>query len=168
MNNHTFFSELFPPLNPIYQSAIYKYTKSASIFNMPYYAESQYLKSKIGQIEFTFRFHNLFKITRDGNIIPVPTISLSNLGNLHNFMVSLNVHTDTFYLIKNDTLVFEDLFEDNQPLDLEYSSTHFVDTFVDHIIKNWMHHDDPVRKELILLPKSLLSDKINILGMYFI
>ncbi len=166
LNNHEFFTDVFGLFDIIDHSLIYKYEKSVSIFNMPFYAESQYLRSKIGQIEFTFRFQNLFKISRDGRIIPVPTISLTDSGHLNRFMVSLNVHTDNFHLIKKDNLVFEDLFEDNYELDLEYAVTHFIDNFVDHIIKNWMDRNDPVRQDLILLPKEALSDKINILNMY--
>jgi hypothetical protein len=36
------------------------------------------------------------------------------------------------------------------------------------IDENWLYTDCPVRQELILLPKSALSDKINILSMYWI
>ncbi len=128
---------------------------------------TNYYQCKIHKSYYTYKIYNYFKIKKDGQILPVPVLTFLD-NNKHGMTLAFNLYEETIHLIKNDDFYFEDFFSSNDIFDPEYDVDCFVDSFIDKNILTSLDNDNPIRQELILLPRNYLSDKVNLLGMYLI
>lgn len=166
-NTSEYIGDVFGNILTVESNIMYKYQKNKSLYLIDSYSSLQSFSSKLFRNFMQSNFRNTFKIKNDGKIVPVPALVLIECYNKSQFLVAYNIDDKKMYLIKNESLSFEETFNCNDELNIENDSSIFVDSLIDDFIKNYMKVDDPIRQELIRLPRNALIDKISVLNMYF-
>lgn len=172
ISSNSNFDKIFYTENRVLPTEIcsFKREGTTSAFTLPFIANTHsrtYLITKISKSYFMYYLENHFKMTKDGNILIVPMITLfEHQKNEHIF--AFNIYNQTIHLIRNEEFYFEDLFENNEVFNAGYHGDVFVDQYINNYILNTLEDDDSIRQELILYPPEQLSSKIDLLSMYMI
>jgi hypothetical protein len=170
MKSNSNFNKMFYIDNKLSNNDMFSFKKEGSLFKLPLVYPSStpsFFITKISKSYFRYYFENNFKLTRDGNILMVPTITLfEHQRNEHKF--AFNIYNQTIYRIRKEEIYFEDFFENNEVFNAEYHGDVFVDEYIDNYILNELDDDDGIRQELILYPREQLSGKVDLLSMYMI
>lgn len=170
MNSNSNFNKIFSIDNKLSHNEMFSFKKEGSLFKLPLVCtgdKASFFITKMKKSYFRYYFENHFKLTKDGNILLVPVITVfEHQKNEHKF--AFNIYNQTIYRVRKEEFYFEDFFENNELFNAEYHGDVFVDEYIDHYVLNELDDDDDIRKELILYPREHLSGKVDLLSMYMI
>lgn len=170
------FNQLFTLINQLQTKKMFNFYRSGLNSRLPHITEDQGSCNLIGKLDkryFTFYLENYFKLTRDGNILPVPMIRffdqqcfLEHHNNVQIF--AFNVVDHKVYKVKKELFCFDDFFESAELFDINYHVDILVDEYLDAHILNHIDENDSIRQSLIVLPREDLKAKIDLISMYLI
>jgi len=170
ISSNSNFNKMFYIENKLSNDDMFSFKKEGSLFRLPLVypsSKQSFFITKMSKSYFRYYFENNFKITRDGNILMVPTITLfEHQKNQHKF--AFNIYNQTIYRVRKECVYFEDFFENNEVFNAAYHGDVFVDEYIDNYIINSFEDDDDIKQLLIRLPREHLYEKVELLSMYMI
>lgn len=164
------FNQLFHFTNHLQTKNMFHFYRSGLSSTLPRMTEHQgvyNLISKFDKYPFNFHLENYFKLSRNGEILPVPMIRFFEYQN-NMQMFAFNVIDQKVYKVKKELFCFEDFFENAELFDVDYHVDILVDEYLDAHILNNIDKNDSVRQSLISLPREDLKAKIDLISMYLI
>lgn len=167
---HSNFNKCFKLIDRLQIKNVFRFYRDGLISNLPNMTDDQgyvHLICNLKQDSFVLYFGNYFKLSRDGNFLPIPMIKFFE-GQSNEQVFAFNIYNQQIYKVKKELFYFEDLFEDAELFDINYHGDILVDEYLDTHIINTMSKDDPIRQSLITLPRENLKAKIDLISMYLI